>query len=346
MLSLQSISLTDLLLSCLLFAEAKGLATSALKRASKPLAGSEQSGSAFTEKIDKALTALSAQNNIQLSSRSRYKITETGHQYLLDKLGLPSLPLHLRWNSFKNADWIAYALKLPALSSETRKLIAEADGLRAAILKQAFTLPVDDFASLTEARNALLWQQLCDPATATNLQQRLPTLRRQAFNQGTVMSALLNDLLQTAKPLPWEKALPQLVAKVANAKRTSPEELRVTILRQALTNTPVESEMSAPQVKEQTLSEFAQVTLQAAKATKNGRLGDNKVFISAVWETLHQSSALQISLHDFKQHLLAANQQQLLTLSRADMSYALDPEAVSASELTHMNSTFHFIRLD
>ena len=357
MLSLQPITLTDLLLSRLLFIGMEGMVTSGLKQAVNAIAASELSNSAFTERIETALAELSEQVYIQLVSRSRYQITDAGRQHILKHLGLETLPPKLQWNTFKNADWIAYTLKLPPLSTETRKRIADADGLRAAILKHSFDLPIKDFGTLTQARNALLWQKLCDPETAKNLQLRLPELRQQAFLQGAVMGALLNDLLQAHKPLPWGKALPQLVAKVANARQTTPDELRVAILRPALVDTavnpvpvlpPAKADVTLPQSSPVLPdAEFAAITLIAAKDTENGRLGNSKVFISRVWETLQQQHPnLNLTLEEFKQRLVAANQQRLLTLSRADLAYALDPEDVSVSEINHLNSTFHFIRLD
>lgn len=364
MLSLQPIPLADLLLSRLFFADVNGMTTSELKDAVKAIAASEWSNTAFTERVEQALAALGQQDYILSVSRSRYQITDTGRQHLLNQLGLESLPAKLPWNTFKNTHWIAYALKLPALSAETRKRLADADGLRAAILKHAFDLPIQDFVTLTQARNALLWQQLCDPKTAVTLQERLPELRQQAFTQGAVMGALLHELLQAAKPLPWKKALPQLVAKVANAKRTTPDELRVAILRQALVDTTADaaaqendaarsSEPEKPHVADTTLgaslpeAQLAELTLKAAKATQEGRLGDYKVFISRVWETLQQQHPnLNLSLEAFKQRLVSLNQQQLLTLSRADMAHALNPGDVSASEINHLNSTFHFIYLE
>ena len=156
MLSLQPITLADLLLSRLLFADEKGLTTSELKGAIKAIAGSELSNSAFTERVEKALSELSEQDYVVSPSQSRYLITDIGRKHIFGHLGLETLPPRLRWNTLKNADWIAHALKLPKLSSDTRKHIASADGLRAAILKHSFNLPVKDFVTLTQARNVLL----------------------------------------------------------------------------------------------------------------------------------------------------------------------------------------------
>ncbi|MEZ4683159.1 MAG: hypothetical protein R2932_54025 [Caldilineaceae bacterium] len=347
MLSLQPLTLADLILSRLLFVGVQGMTTSTLKQSLKAVAGNELSNAAYTEQIEKRLTELTEEQYVASIGRARYRITAGGQQYICTQLGLETVPPRLRWNTFKNADLVAHALRLPGLSSATRKEIATADGLRAAILKHYYALPVDYFGPLTAARNALLWQQLCDPETAASLQERLPTLRRQGFNQGTVMSALLNELLQPPKPLPWEKALPQLIAKIANAKRTAPDELRNAILRQALVTpartavttigngrAPVNGTNPGTEPDPVVLSDrdFAQFTKGAATATVEGRLGDYKVFIGRVWQTLQQQHPeLQLSLAEFKQRLIAANQQRLLTLSRADMAYALDPEDVAAS---------------
>lgn len=351
MLSLRPIPLSDLLLSRLLFADANGMTISELKAALKAIAGSELSNTAYTEQIETTLTNLNEQDYTQPVSSSRHQLSDSGRQHILDGLRLKTLPPRLQWKTLKNTDWIAHALNFPALSSETRRRLAEADGLRAAILKQGFDLPIAPFGTLTQARNALLWQHLCNPQTAENLQNQRPDLQQQAFNQGTVMAALLNDLLQAPKPLPWDKALSQLVAKAAQAKRTTPDELRTAILRQAVTSTePLPPKSDTPNsVPLTALSNeaFAELTLNAAKATQDGRLGDSKVFISRVWATLQQQHPdLALTLEDFKQRLITANQQRRLDLSRADMAYALDANDVSTSEINHLNSTFHFIRLD
>ncbi len=351
MLSLQPIPLSDLLLSRLLFADANGMTISELKAALKAIAGSELSNTAYTEQIETTLTNLSKQDYTQPVSSARHQLSDSGRQHILDGLRLKTLPPRLQWKTLENTDWIAHALNLPALSTETRRRLAEADGLRAAILQQGFNLPIAPFGTLTQARNALLWQHLFNPQTAENLQNQMPDLQQQAFNQGTVMAALLNDLLQAPKPLPWDKALSQLVAKVVQAKRTTPDELRTVILRQAVTSTdPVPQKPDTPNSNNLgTLSdeEFAELALNAAKATQDGRLGDSKVFISRVWATLQQQHPdLTLSLEGFKQRLITANQQRRLDLSRADMAYALDANDVSTSETNHLNSTFHFIRLD
>lgn len=353
------ISLADLSLSRLLLAGSDGLTKSALKDTIKPLISHRFSGSALTEQVVQALADLSEQGHVQFVGRARYRITDAGQQQALTRLRLTTLPPRLQWKTLKNIDWIAYALYLPPLTAETRKRLGDADGLRAAILKYCFELPTADFSTLTQARNTLLWQQLCDPAVAQRLQTQLPQLRRKAFDQGTVMAALLNDLLPAAKPLDWGQAVKQLVAKAIQARQTRPDELRLAILQQALFSTeadpaPVQKAISASSSDSSSnlaanvsLETFAQAVLAAAQATPTGRFGKHKVFISEVWQTLQaQQPTWQLTLEAFKQRLVEANRQRLITLSRADLAYALDPDQVATSEITHLNSTFHFIRLD
>ena len=135
------------------------------------------------------------------------------------------------------------------------------------------------------------------------------------------MGALLNRLLETSKPLPWKKALPQLVAKVAHAKRADPNALRTALLKQALSDSSAGSSDAAPVQGPEANgsdvsrpdSEFAKAVLQAAAATEDGRLGESKVFISRVWKTFQQRYPEQdLSLEQFKQRLAAANRQQQL----------------------------------
>ena len=249
---------------------------------------------------------------------------------------------------------------LPALTSETRKRLADADGLRAAILRAEFDLPTEPFSTLTKTRNDLLWQQLFDPAAAQSLSKQLPQFSQRAFNQGTIMELLLNNLLQSPKSLRWDKALKQLVAKSANARRTDPNELRLAILRQALDDISIEpathtAEMPATlevssvarEFSNLELEDFANTVLAAVKNTEEGWFGDSKVFISQVWKTLKsQQPDYPFTLDEFKQKLLAANRKEWISLSRADLGYSLDSEDVAASEIVYLQSQFHFIRID
>lgn len=75
-----------------------------------------------------------------------------------------------------------------------------------------------------------------------------------------------------------------------------------------------------------------------------GRFGADRVFISALWKQLDAGAAFPgLTLDAFKKRLLDANRTQQLTLARADMPGAMDRATVAASEIRHLNSTFHFV---
>lgn len=354
----QLLTLSDLILSQLLLADS--LTKGVLKSTVKSIAASQLSASALSERIEKVLKWLEEKEYVELISKARYRRTEKGAQQILEKLGLETLPPDLSWPQLRNTDWIAYALGLPALTTETRKRLADAEGLRVAILQSEYDLPANVFSTLTETRNALLWRQLCNPSVAQSLQDQLPQLNQQAFTQGTIMEVLLNNLLQTHKPLKWDQALNQLVAKAAGA-RNKPDEMRLAMLRRAFTDASVEPAFE-PEISDQltskasthakefmnlALEDFSNAVLAAAVDTEEGRFGENKVFISQVWKTLSlQQPNGCPTLDVFKQRLLEASRKDLIGLSCADLAYALDTEDVTASEVVYLQSPYHFIRTD
>ena len=92
-------------------------------------------------------------------------------------------------------------------------------------------------------------------------------------------------------------------------------------------------------------NDFAAAVLSAAaQVPAAGRFGADRVFVSALWKQLgEQRAALGPTLDAFKARLLDANRRLLLTLARADMPGAMDRAKVAASEICHLNSTFHFV---
>lgn len=74
------------------------------------------------------------------------------------------------------------------------------------------------------------------------------------------------------------------------------------------------------------------------------RIGDRKIFISALWRAAFKDPRVaDMSYDDFKHALLDAHRQRLLTLARADLVAAMDDGAVAASELDADGAQFHFV---
>lgn len=75
-----------------------------------------------------------------------------------------------------------------------------------------------------------------------------------------------------------------------------------------------------------------------------GRFGDEKVFVSAIWRALDPDRQFPgLTIDGYKARLLDANRRGALTLARADLVGAMDPREVAASEIRHLNATFHFV---
>lgn len=90
---------------------------------------------------------------------------------------------------------------------------------------------------------------------------------------------------------------------------------------------------------------FAKRVLEAARASKTGRFGHDKVFISHVLRQLTDEGARVNDAGEFKERLVSVHRHRLLSLSRADLVEAMDPRDVAASETRYLNATFHFVRV-
>ena len=86
--------------------------------------------------------------------------------------------------------------------------------------------------------------------------------------------------------------------------------------------------------------------LSVARAPGTSRFGDGKAFIGSVWQRLSTDPDVrELGEVGFKRLLVEAHQRGDLTLSRADLVSAMDPDDVAASETRHLNATYHFIQI-
>lgn len=76
-----------------------------------------------------------------------------------------------------------------------------------------------------------------------------------------------------------------------------------------------------------------------------GRMGDRKIFIAALWESVGKK--IHMSLPAFKRWLIEQHQQQHLVLTRADLIAAMPYDLVMRSETKtegpYSGATFHFV---
>ena len=92
------------------------------------------------------------------------------------------------------------------------------------------------------------------------------------------------------------------------------------------------------------LSAFATLVLEAARRSPTGRFGADRILVNHVWkhfDKLHPDSGL--GEDSFKDKLLEANRERLLSLGCADMAPLLDQADVQASEIRYRSATFHLL---
>jgi hypothetical protein len=105
-----------------------------------------------------------------------------------------------------------------------------------------------------------------------------------------------------------------------------------------------QDESSKPKAPATDLKAFAQEVLEAARTSRTGRFGEDRVFISHVWKQfkrVHPSSSLDAE--SFKARLVEANRARFLSLACADMAPMLKASDVKASETRYLSATFHFV---
>jgi hypothetical protein len=86
----------------------------------------------------------------------------------------------------------------------------------------------------------------------------------------------------------------------------------------------------------------------AAQVGEEGRFGTNKTFINHVWKQLKDDPQFSgLDYDGFKNKLIEANREGLLTLSRADLPQIMDRDNVRDSEINYPPyTTYHFILND
>ena len=135
----------------------------------------------------------------------------------------------------------------------------------------------------------------------------------------------------------------RLAANAVSTPSLHPDKVREKLICNWLSD----SDLSAVQTIRFDLRAFAAKIHELSCNASSGRFGQNKVFISHVWNHFQQEpDAAGMSRAEFDHHLIEANREDLLALSRADLVSGMDPADVQKSEIPLAHSSFHFIRTD
>ena len=161
----------------------------------------------------------------------------------------------------------------------------------------------------------------------------MPARPKQPF-PAEVRSFFLQRELAT-EPGPPEKLVRLLARREVNAPRSGRGILQAALVSGWLEHHEVGAPVDRP---------FASEVKDVARSVRDGVFGDRKVFIASAWEELRrQPRWTALSLDDFKDRLLAAHRAGDLSLARADLVAAMNPDLVAASETVTDGASFHFI---
>jgi hypothetical protein len=339
----------SLVLARLLLAGEKGAKTGDLKKDLEPLLGHRWSGGELTTVLERTVIklvsiALAAYQPVKSKKAApAVALTEKGRRTALDFLRVDQLPTKPKptWASLKKSLLLAPALGLAGPGGP----LAKDDTLRGVLLKSQYDLSLGEYPTAKQAKEA--WTR-----------KALGMGEREKVTLDTVQAALFRRESGDDRPTAPKKALDRLLAKKLKARRDDPKELRDEILRQWVDKSLGKRSMEAsppgdsaaialPSSPPPDLAQFARAVLAAARHCQSGRYGDNKVFVAHVWTALqHDPGFEEMDLDAFKARLAEANNARLLDLSRADLVQAMNPQDVQNSEVSYMNATFHFIRVE
>jgi hypothetical protein len=208
--------------------------------------------------------------------------------------------------------------------------LAGRDDWAAAIAARALGLWSDGPAPrLPAVCDALVWRSL---GLAGKPKKTPPEIR----------SHFLREILTTGSGAP-ERILPLLAARELGIVRADLRALREALVRRWLCGQAWQPS-APPPPRAASIGDFASAVRESAEHATDGLFGGRKVFISSLWRGMRAHPTFgALTLDEFKQQLVDAHKAGLLALSRADLTGAMDPSAVSESETSHLESRYHFV---
>jgi hypothetical protein len=268
--------------------------------------------------------------------------TEAGNHALRQALGIATTPA---WRDVRDTH-------LPRLALAQRGGVAppvlSAEAIAIALLRARHALP--DATTVAELGDALLREALGMPPGPLSL----TGLRAHVLGR------------RLERPIPEGRKLPLHLADLAldqlGAPRPAPPRGYKATLTRALVRdwvtahapqlagpppaaAPAPATAAVPRPPAPPSSALLDaVRASLARVGAHGRVGPEKVFVSAVWHVLTAARAQpDLSLDRFKRWLLTANREGKLLLARADITNTLDRKLLTESEIEDQGATFHFV---
>ncbi len=362
-------SLIDEFMLCRL-ASTQGATRTQLLRDLTPVASHCLAPSEIRRRLDTAIINHSGFGWVELR-RARVVLTPMGKERVRAFLCIEALPED--WPSMRDMYLVAYALGWSGESAQRIKSLARPDGLRAAILQQAYKLPVKRTPSAAKLRCALAVVAL-ERAFGNKLKSGLESGRSLSAKAGRLLAG---QLVRRPREFASDaKLISALAAEVCGSPQTDMVALRTAILKNAVSRSlqpskPVNrvvcrppdastAEISSadPPVKAEAavdadmairpdMTGFSAAVRGIAERYGEGWPGNKKVFICRVWREI-QASHQQWGLSEieFKAMLVEAHRTGYLALANADLKPKSNAEELHASAVSYKNTVWHYVRAE
>ncbi len=322
---------------------------------------------AWREAVARSIAGLAAQGLAGIA-RNRVELTDAGWQAAYDALGKP---LPRTWGEMRDVRLVARALGLVGESALRIRRLAKPDGLRAAILQQAYGLKIKGAPSAARLRQALAVVAL-ERAFGNTLKGSLGSRTGLSAKAGRLLAAQLS---RRPRDLGTDgRLVAALAAEQVGTFQTGADALRTAILRSFVAQqlasgpppastavsrhtaddgaarTPVRPGPARPRpaaASRPDIGGFADAVRSAASARAEGWPGNRKAFISHVWQAV-QAQYPQWGLTDieFKAMLAEAHRTGHVALANADLKDKRNLKDLQDSAVAYKNTVWHFVRVD
>jgi len=342
---------------------ARGMARAELADDLAPLVSHRLATSRWRALLDREVDALAAAG-LATAAGARLEASAAGIARAAIFLGLKG-NLGRSWDDVRDVRLIARALGLERETGRRIAALATADGLRAAIVQEAFGLKIKGVATPSRLRTGLAAVAL---ARAFGNQFKAEPAGKVGFSAkaGRLLAAQL-----AKKPRDYgtdSRLVAALAAEHVGAAHSGLAALRLAVLRRYLEGEnkpaaparrrPAKAPLPRPRLVEPGPAPpppasrpdpagFAEEVRRHAADKAQGWPGNRKAYISQVWQTLRERRPeWALSEIEFKCMLAEAHRAGNLALANADLKDNESIKDLQDSALVYKNAVFHFIRVD
>ncbi|HUS97428.1 MAG TPA: hypothetical protein VMX97_11870 [Hyphomicrobiaceae bacterium] len=359
-------------------ASANGATKSELARDFAPFVTHRLSPSELRTVLDAAIDDM-LEHQFAASDRGRYRLTEPGETAALELLGGRSVPRD--WAEIRDVRLVARALGLHKESALRLKSLARPDGLRAAILQQAFGIKGKRPLSPARLRSALAGVALerafgnkikGDIAAGEGLSARAGRqlagqLSRRPRDFGTdsrliaalaaeTVGAIQSDLaalrlavlrneINRRLPSPAATSAPRSACAAAERQHPATAAPAMATTQPESRATNVSGRPAAANRPD--LRGFADVVRAVADEFAEGWPGNRKALIVHVWRTVRDAyPEWGLTEIEFKAMLTEAHRTGHVVLANADLKNKTNARDIQDSAISFKNTVWHFVRIE